>query len=172
MSDVLPWLEYKWSLDFPVGMFRPLCERLRGTPGRLEEMLRSVPGPALVRQEQGRWSIQENAGHLWAIEELWQTRFEQLLRGEARLVAADMTNRKTHEAGFNRKPLDEILRGFRAAREKTMRRLDPLTLADAPRVAHHPRLDTPMRLVDLSHFAAEHDDHHLAVICALLRSSA
>jgi hypothetical protein len=26
----------------------------------------------------------------------------------------------------------------------------------------HPRLGTPMRLVDLAYFIAEHDDHHLA----------
>jgi hypothetical protein len=43
-------------------------------------------------------------------------------------------------------------------------RLDALTLADAERTAHHPRLDRPMRLVDMCYFAAQHDDHHLAAI--------
>ena len=32
----------------------------------------------------------------------------------------------------------------------------------------HPRLKQPMRLVDHLFFAAEHDDHHLAVIWELL----
>jgi hypothetical protein len=32
---------------------------------------------------------------------------------------------------------------------------------DAP-LARHPRLGTPMRLIDLAYFVAEHDDHHLA----------
>jgi hypothetical protein len=32
----------------------------------------------------------------------------------------------------------------------------------------HPRLKTPMRLVDHLYFVAEHDDHHLARIWELL----
>jgi hypothetical protein len=32
----------------------------------------------------------------------------------------------------------------------------------------HPRLKKPMRLVDHLHFAAEHDDHHLAKIWDLI----
>ena len=34
--------------------------------------------------------------------------------------------------------------------------------------AWHPRLDRPMRVIDLAIFAAEHDDHHLARITELL----
>ncbi len=39
--------------------------------------------------------------------------------------------------------------------------------AAAVRSALHPRLGTPMRLIDLALFTAEHDDHHLAAITAL-----
>jgi hypothetical protein len=42
-------------------------------------------------------------------------------------------------------------------------------LEDAARAARHPRLDRDLRLLDLCLFVAEHDDHHLAVIRALLR---
>jgi hypothetical protein len=35
----------------------------------------------------------------------------------------------------------------------------------------HPRLGTPMRLVDMMFFVAEHDDHHLATITELARAS-
>jgi len=34
----------------------------------------------------------------------------------------------------------------------------------------HPRLRTPMRLLDHLHFVAEHDDHHLAKIRELMRA--
>lgn len=64
MSDVLPWLEYKWNLDFPVGMFRAICERLRGTPAQLEELVKGSSGAALTARRENRWSAQENAGHL------------------------------------------------------------------------------------------------------------
>jgi hypothetical protein len=36
--------------------------------------------------------------------------------------------------------------------------------------AVHPRLQQPMRLVDMLYFVAEHDDHHLARMTALARS--
>jgi hypothetical protein len=48
-------------------------------------------------------------------------------------------------------------------------RLDELTAADFARVAHHPRLNAPMRLVDHVYFICEHDDHHFARIWELRR---
>lgn len=169
MADILAWLDYKWSFDFPVGMYRAICERLRGTPARLEELLRGVDRAALTRKSEGKWSVQEHVGHLLVLEEgLHYPRFEQYLRGEKELMAPDMSNRATSEAHFNERAMADLLREFRAAREKLMRLLDPLTLDDAARVATHPRLKMPLRLVDLCYFGAQHDDHHLAVIRSLL----
>ena len=39
------------------------------------------------------------------------------------------------------------------------------------RVSRHPRLDRPMRAVDMAYFVAEHDDHHLAKMTELARRS-
>lgn len=167
-ADVLDWLEYKWSFDFPVGMYRAICERLRGTPARLEERLVRVPAARLSASAGGKWSVLEHAGHLVLLEPLWQARFEEFLQGAEQLRPADITNRATTEAGFNRQPAEKILRDFRKARAETMRRLDKLTLEDAARTSIHPRLNVPMRLVDHCFFAAEHDDHHLALIHSLL----
>ena len=165
MSDVLPWLDYKWSFDFPVGMYRAVLERLRGTPARVEEMLAGRAAETLSRQHEGKWSALEHVGHLWILDaELHLPRIEQLLSGETTLAAADMSNRATFDRNFNALPGREVLAGFRAARATMMRRLDALTLEDAARAALHPRLQKQMRLVDLCFFAAEHDDHHLAVM--------
>lgn len=169
MADILAWLDYKWSFDFPVGMYRAICERLRGTPARLEDMLRGADRAALTRKPEGKWSVQEHVGHLLALEEgLHYPRFEQYLRGERELMAADMSNRATFEAHFNERAFADVLGEFRGVREKLMRLLDALTLDDAARVATHPRLKMPLRLVDLCYFGAQHDDHHLAVIRSLL----
>ncbi len=168
MHDVLPWLDYQWRFDQPVAMFRATCERLRGGPVRLEELLRDAGATATERPATGKWSAQEHAGHLAAVERLWQTRIREYLAGATRLTAADMSNRATEQANFNELALDDVLRRFRTARADTMRKLDPLSLHDAGRVAHHPRLDRSMRLLDLCLFAAEHDDHHLALIHTLL----
>lgn len=167
--DVLPWLEYRWSFDAPIGMFRSVCERLRGTPARLEEALRPmVPAEATARRGDG-WSIQQHAGHLFIVEPLWQTRLRELLRGETRLTAADMSNSATEAARLDEEPAEKLLDAFRSARQVTLQMLDPLTLEDAARAAHHPRLDKDLRLLDLCVFVAEHDDHHLAMIRALRR---
>jgi hypothetical protein len=154
-SDVLPWLEYRWTFDFPVGMYRAILERLRGTPARLEELLRGRAEAGITRHADGTWSAQGNAG---------QIRIREFLAGAPALTAADMRNRATEASSYDERPIAEILAGFRAARADTLSMLDPLTLEDAARTAHHPRLNRPMRLVDLCFFAAEHDDHHLAAI--------
>ena len=67
------------------------------------------------------------------------------------------------------RPLEKILEDFRTAREKLLQRvgeLNAIYLATIP----HPRLKTPMRLVDHLYFVAEHDDHHLARIWELLNA--
>jgi len=167
-APVLPWLEYRWSFDQPVGMFAALQARLAGTPARLETLLAGRDRAELDRREPGHWSVRENAGHLVMVERLWQVRIEEYLAGAAVLTAADMSNRATARVDWSSSPVGEILAGFRAARSATLERLAPLDLEDAARTAHHPRLDRSMRLVDLCFFAAEHDDHHVGTIIALL----
>jgi uncharacterized damage-inducible protein DinB len=167
--DVLPWLEYRWSFDAPIGMFRAVCERLRGTPARLEETLRGVTVAEATALRGDGWSVQQHAGHLFVVEPLWQTRLRELLRGEKRLTAADMSNSATESARLDEEPAEKLLEAFRSARQVTLQMLDPLTLEDAARSAHHPRLDKDLRVLDLCFFAAEHDDHHLAMIRALRR---
>lgn len=168
LTEVLPWLEYRWTFDFPTGMFRAVLERLRGTPARLEELVEGSSPQALTRHVEGKWSAQGNAGHLWVVDALWQLRTREFLGGTSALTAADMSNRATETSACDEQPLAVILAGFRAARGATMAMLDPLTLDDAARTAHHPRLGRKIRLVDLCFFAAEHDDHHLAAARAML----
>jgi hypothetical protein len=80
-----------------------------------------------------------------------------------------MGNKKTEIANHNKKPLDEIITGFSNERKSILERIyffDDETLG---KTALHPRLKTPMRLIDSLYFVAEHDDHHLAIISNLLR---
>jgi len=146
-----------------------VLERLRGTPARLEERLRHLSKGVLTRKDGASWSIQENAGHLLDLEPLWAARVEDFLKGNARLQVADLTNRKTHEAGHNNSPVEGILSAFRSARSQLVSRLETLDNGAFARTALHPRLDQPMRLLDHAFFVAEHDDHHLARIGALAR---
>ncbi len=36
------------------------------------------------------------------------------------------------------------------------------------KIALHPRLNQPMRVIDLAQFVAEHDDHHIQTINELI----
>jgi uncharacterized damage-inducible protein DinB len=166
-AAVLPWLQYRWNFDFPVGMYAAILARLRGTPARLEELLTGAAAEAARRPSATGWSAQEHAGHLVSVERLWQTRLAEFARGATELTAADMANRATEGADYNATALADVLAGFRAKRATTMALLGPQGLDAAARTAHHPRLDRQIRLVDLCFFAAEHDDHHLAAIHAL-----
>lgn len=168
MRQIPAWFERTFAFTFPVDQYPSLSVRLRGTPARLEEMLRDASRDALVRKPAGKWSAQEHAGHLLDLERLWMARVDDFLRGGDRLTVADLSNRQTHEANHNARLLTEILKEFRAARFRLVDRVDTLHPADFGRSALHPRLEQPMRLVDHVYFVAEHDDHHLATIRELI----
>jgi len=113
MNRVPIWIERKFEFTFPVELHPNLCARLRGTPARLEEIVRRCSRDVLVRRRQDKWSAQEHAGHLVDLEVLWMTRVGDYLAGGSELTAADLTNRKTHEANYNARSLDDILVEFR-----------------------------------------------------------
>jgi uncharacterized damage-inducible protein DinB len=170
MSRVPIWFERTFEYSFPLELLPNLCARLRGTPARLEEALGGRPPEMLSRKTQEQWSAQEHAGHLLDLEPLWLARVGDYVAARGQLTAADLTNRKTHEANHNARPLEEILAEFRAARERLLKLVDDLDSSPFSRAIPHPRLKTPMRLVDHLYFVAEHDDHHLARIWELVNA--
>ena len=144
--------------------------RLRGTPARIEEMVHGASADALTRKPGESWSAQEHAGHLLDLEPLWLARVEDFATARDGLTAADLTNRKTHEANHNSRRTDEILHAFRNARNRLLARVQELEPLAFRQVLPHPRLRLPMRMVDHLHFVAEHDDHHLVQIWRLLNA--
>ncbi len=168
MRPVANWFERKFEFSFPVELYPNLCMRLRGTPARLEEVVRGRPRELLTRRPQEKWSIQEHAGHLLDLEPLRSARVDDYLAGSGQLTVADLSNRKTHDANHNARELQEILGQFRKARLQLADRVQELAPEVLSRTLLHPRLQEPMRMVDHLYFAAEHDDHHLARIWELI----
>ena len=119
----------------------------------------------------GAWSIKEQVGHLYDLEGLWYGRIEDFLSGQQTLRAADLRNTKTHEANHNQKTIQELISQFSSARSKLIEKVQDIDEATVLLTALHPRLQTPMRLIDSLFFVAEHDDHHLAKIRELLPHS-
>lgn len=170
MIQQTPWFERKFEFNFPVGLFPVILEKLRGTLPHIECQVKDQAEEKLNTEIQGTWSVKEHIGHLYDLEELWFGRIEDFLAGKQILRAADLSNRKTHESHHNRKDINTLLQEFSIERNKlidTVKNLDESTVSQT---ALHPRLQTPMRLIDSLFFVAEHDAHHLAKIRELLAS--
>lgn len=167
MTQRIKWTDRRFNFDFPAGIYPEMIERVRGTPARLEDLLAGLSPETLISQADGRWSMQENAGHLLDLESIVMQRVDEYLAGNTTLHAADMSNRKTYDAHHNDVSVDTILNAFRSARNGIVERLESLQPDVFARSALHPRLNVQMRLVDMLFFQAEHDDYHLARISEL-----
>jgi uncharacterized damage-inducible protein DinB len=159
------WFERKFPSIPDNGLLPGILERLAGTPARLRDMVRGATGAG--SQESG-WSAAREIGHLIDLEPLWLNRVHELVKGQPELQAADLTNRATHEADHDQHSLAELIDRFDASRTALVSALRNVTDEDQERSSRHPRLGTPMRLIDHAFFVAEHDDHHLARLRELL----
>ena len=160
-----PWFERRFQPIDDNGRLPGILERLDGTPARVVALLqtRGAAGAAPPG-----WSAAQELGHLIDLEPLWLARVHDIVDGRQELTVADLSNRATHEGGHDRWPLDVLAGRFEAARKRLVAALRALTPSDLDLAARHPRLGTPMRVVDLAYFVAEHDDHHLVRLRELL----
>ena len=165
--DKINWFDRKFDFSADQNILPTLIERLEGTPARLAEKLRKIEPDRYTIKPNGKWSILEHVGHLSDLEPLWQGRLDDILNGEQEMRPTDLSNRQTHEANHNEQSPRDLLDDFLMLREATISSLRKLKVEDVFRSALHPRLKTPMRVIDLFLFVAEHDDHHLASITEL-----
>jgi uncharacterized damage-inducible protein DinB len=161
-----PWFERKFPTIEDNGIFPSIIERLEGTPARLTAKIKLLKTDLPISQN-GKWSIKKEIGHLIDLEPLWLERAKQILRGEGNMLVADLTNHKTHEANHDAQSAAQLIKKFKKCRQDFMQTLQNINEEDLEKAALHPRLGTPMRLIDLAFFVAEHDDHHLAQISFL-----
>ena len=131
-------------------------------------MINSLPETDCEFKPEGKWSVKEHIGHLIDLEDLHEGRIDDFLERKEALRAADMTNKKTHEADHNSKKVEELISEFFVKRKRFIDRLETLDDETLKSKAMHPRLQTLMRPVDLAFFTAEHDDHHLADVRGIL----
>ncbi len=164
MSTPRRWFDRKFKLGLTPEAAPALLARLTETPQRLTAAVDGLSHEILTRQRDGKWSIQEHAGHLFDLEALWEQRLEDYDTGAEVLHPADLENRKTHAANHNTRPIAHILSDFATARRRIVERIAAMTPVELARTSLHPRLQQPMSVVDLCFFVAEHDDHHLRTI--------
>lgn len=167
-STVLLMKRTEWfNRTFPPimdnGLFPSILERLEGTAARLRNKVSKLKTD-LTASKDSKWSIHKEVGHLLDLEPLWHERALQIIDGQANLIPADLTNRITHETNHDEVNINTLITQFEAARDQLMKVLRQVSEQDLEKSATHPRLGTPMKLIDLAFFVAEHDDHHLAQI--------
>ncbi len=161
------WTARKFTFDAPEGWIFNVLERLLGTPARLRELCKGLDAQQLTAKPADGWSLQEHVGHLLDLEALHEGRVDDFLAKKDVLRAADMSNAATYAADHNAVDLEDLLEKFAAARARLVHRLAELPDEIQVRQALHPRLQTPMRPIDMAIFTAEHDDHHLATMRAI-----
>jgi len=167
--DRLKWFDRKFDFGYTENIFPMILERLMGTPPRLTYKLKSIPPELLETKIDDSWSIKENIGHLTDLEPLWQKRLDDIISGNEYMTPTDLAISKTDLAGHNSKPVEELIREFSMIRLDTLSMLENIPEEFIFRFSLHPRLKTPMRTMDLFLFVAEHDDHHLARITAIVK---
>jgi uncharacterized damage-inducible protein DinB len=158
------WFKRKFPVIDDNGILPSIIERLSGTPARVEEMVSKLSPALLIFKPNDKWTIKEEIGHLSDLEPLWLGRLDDLINGLAELRITDLTNQKTHTANHNAADIKTLLKQFREQRQLFVNKLVDLDDEQLLNSSLHPRLKTPMRIIDLSYFVAEHDDHHLAGI--------
>jgi uncharacterized damage-inducible protein DinB len=169
MTEKSKWIDRRFEYHPVQGEFPCILARLRGTPARLDEIVRLLPKEVLTQSANGGWSIQEHIGHLKDVEELLDGRIDDFIAGVETLRPADMSNKRTNERHHNEKDINALLESFRDTRHGILNRIDELDEAVIIRTAVHPRLNKPMRMIDMAFFFAEHDDHHVATILEMAK---
>ena len=165
----MKWIDRTFAFDFPAHVYPELMDQLRSTPTKARKLTTNLAAETLTRRHEGTWSIQENIAHLADLdEETFSPRLDQFDANAEELEPADMTNRATEDAKHNDRSIEEVLSRFEKTRWTLVARLEAKDPAYFDRAARHPRLDRPMRVVDLLYFKAEHDRHHLGRIRQLL----
>ncbi len=161
------WFEKKFEFDLSQDEFSSILNRLRETPDKIEQLVFSVSPEILTKKINESWSIQEHIGHIIDLEELHEERIDDFINKAEELRAADLANKKTHEADHNQKEIAKLLQKLRATRQNLIDRLGGLDDNVLSHVSIHPRLNQPMRPIDMAQFVAEHDDHHINSIIDL-----
>jgi len=153
----IPWFQRKFSFPEPTEVYPDVLARLRGAPARVEEAVADLDVARATERFDGEWSIQENVGHLADLEPLWDGRVDDFEARADVLRPADLTNAATNQANHNAATMADVCAAFRKARRALLSRLEAMSEDDFGRTSRHPRLDQPMRLLDLCLFVAAHD---------------
>lgn len=117
---------------------------------------------ALHRYAAGKWSIKEVIGHLADSERIFSYRALRTARGDATPLPGFDENAYVAAAGFDVRPLGELLEELRRVRASTLALLDGVDPRDWERRGTANGAEVSLRA--LAHIIAGHTAHHLRVL--------
>lgn len=167
-----PWTQHVFPTGFSPGWIYNVIERLEGTMPRLRVLCSALNESMASKRWNDQWSIKDHVGHLHDLESLHMGRLEDFTERKSVLRAADMQNTRTEQAMHGEKSLPFLLDQLELSRRRFLDSLSNLDDESMYFESLHPRLNTWMKPVDLAFFVAEHDDHHLATIRAIIHKHA
>jgi hypothetical protein len=162
----MEWFERQFTFGLPMGMLPFYLERLEGTLARIEKRTSGIKEEVLSHKLDGKWSIKENIAHLAEVDEIACKRIDEMKQGVSPMSPAVIQPGRD----YNAQSIAEVIRFFKANREKNLQKYKSLVDADLIKSSLHPRLKVLMTPVDLAWFDAEHDDHHLARVNEILNT--
>lgn len=162
------WFDKKFQFDLSEDHYGSVLKKLRDTPENIAQLVSPLPEEVLTKGIENRWSIKENIGHLIDLEELHDGRIDDFIAGKENLRSADLNNRKTDEANHNNKKIDDLLSQLKMVRENFVKRMKHLDVQILSSSSKHPRLNQPMRPIDMAQFVLEHDEYHIQTIKELI----
>ena len=164
------WFKRKFDFSNEQNIFPAILERLKGTSIILEHKISTIPEKHFRINHKDEWSILENIGHLIDLEPIWLGRMQDIIIGDEIMRPVDLENNKTNLANHNSREAKELVHEFAKIRRVLTNNLELLSEEEVFKSSLHPRLNKPMRIMDLFLFVAEHDDHHLARISEITSS--
>lgn len=162
------WFDKKFQFELSQDDYYRILKKLGENPEKISQLVSSLQEEILVKKPNNRWSIKENLGHLIDLEELHDGRIDDFIEGKEKLRPADLNNRKTDEANHNSMDISNLVNQFKIVRENFIKRMKNLDEKILMRSSIHPRLEQPMRPIDMAQFILEHDEHHIETIKELL----
>jgi len=168
MMRPVPWTRRQLDYGRGVDELPVLIERVRGTTDRLRGLLQHRAPGSLGLRVSGRWSVLDHLGHLLALQDRFEERIADFEAMRPRLSPIDLQHQEVELDGHRLRRPGDMLEEFELKRKAFLRRVMALPAHCLEHASAHPCNGQPMRPMDMLLWIAEHDDHHLATMRALL----
>ena len=178
MSKHLKWTDRSFQFTFPVEVYPEMIERMRGTPARLEDRLKSLATNILTRRD-GEALVDSGKRRTSAdLESLVQQSIDEYLAGAKSSSCGRHVESQNPRSRSNELAMSIILSDFREQRMHLVDRLDnlnPPAFRPVRASSAAGRFDAPggLRLSQKRSTDADRENHLVgsAIRCDLLRGA-